>query len=185
MRCGTNCRSSGSEDTGDLAQARRLFAAAIETPGGLKIQTIHSFCAGDPAAVSARSRGQSAVSGDGRPLGQASAGGRARRHGAGAEAAGARSARAVLHRQRFHRADRGDRAAAGRVCGGACPRTRSGAGLGWSRGSGRPSWRRSPSRRGTGAVIADLIPALERGSTNDVKAATALCDIDPLVLGRR
>ncbi len=35
----------GVEDTGDLAQARRLFAAAIETPGGLKIQTIHSFCA--------------------------------------------------------------------------------------------------------------------------------------------
>lgn len=29
-----------------LAEARRLFARAIETPGGLKIQTIHSFCAG-------------------------------------------------------------------------------------------------------------------------------------------
>lgn len=29
-----------------VAGARRLFAAAIETPGGLKIQTIHSFCAG-------------------------------------------------------------------------------------------------------------------------------------------
>ncbi|MFN3970059.1 MAG: double-strand break repair helicase AddA [Gemmobacter sp.] len=28
-----------------LAQARRLFAQAIETPGGLRIQTIHSFCA--------------------------------------------------------------------------------------------------------------------------------------------
>ena len=28
-----------------LAEARRLFARAIETPGGLKIQTIHSFCA--------------------------------------------------------------------------------------------------------------------------------------------
>ncbi|SEN12255.1 DNA helicase/exodeoxyribonuclease V, subunit A [Loktanella fryxellensis] len=28
-----------------LAAARRLFARAIETPGGLKIQTIHSFCA--------------------------------------------------------------------------------------------------------------------------------------------
>ena len=28
-----------------LSQARRLFAKAIETPGGLKIQTIHSFCA--------------------------------------------------------------------------------------------------------------------------------------------
>ena len=29
----------------DLAQARTLFARAIETPGGLKIQTIHAFCA--------------------------------------------------------------------------------------------------------------------------------------------
>ncbi len=29
----------------DLQQARTLFARAIETPGGLKIQTIHSFCA--------------------------------------------------------------------------------------------------------------------------------------------
>ena len=28
-----------------LSIARRLFARAIETPGGLKIQTIHSFCA--------------------------------------------------------------------------------------------------------------------------------------------
>ncbi|MBV9992945.1 MAG: double-strand break repair helicase AddA [Alphaproteobacteria bacterium] len=28
----------------DLAQARRLFAQALETPGGLKIQTIHAFC---------------------------------------------------------------------------------------------------------------------------------------------
>ncbi len=28
----------------ELAQARTLFARAIETPGGLKIQTIHSFC---------------------------------------------------------------------------------------------------------------------------------------------
>ena len=29
-----------------LSEARTLFARAIETPGGLKIQTIHSFCAG-------------------------------------------------------------------------------------------------------------------------------------------
>ncbi len=29
-----------------LARARRLFARAIETPGGIRIQTIHSFCAG-------------------------------------------------------------------------------------------------------------------------------------------
>ncbi len=31
--------------TDRLARARTLFARAIETPGGLKIQTIHSFCA--------------------------------------------------------------------------------------------------------------------------------------------
>ncbi|MDZ4312252.1 MAG: double-strand break repair helicase AddA [Cypionkella sp.] len=30
---------------GALAKARQLFARAIETPGGLRIQTIHSFCA--------------------------------------------------------------------------------------------------------------------------------------------
>jgi ATP-dependent helicase/nuclease subunit A len=29
---------------GDILRARRLFAEAIETPGGLKIQTIHAFC---------------------------------------------------------------------------------------------------------------------------------------------
>ena len=39
----------GTEATIDdayLNNARTLFASAIETPGGLKIQTIHSFCAG-------------------------------------------------------------------------------------------------------------------------------------------
>ena len=28
----------------DLVFARQLFARAVETPGGLKIQTIHAFC---------------------------------------------------------------------------------------------------------------------------------------------
>ena len=28
----------------ELAEARRLFARALETPGGLKIQTLHAFC---------------------------------------------------------------------------------------------------------------------------------------------
>ncbi|WP_209505246.1 MULTISPECIES: double-strand break repair helicase AddA [unclassified Ruegeria] len=36
---------TGVIDSDRLAQARTLFARAIETPGGLKIQTIHSFCA--------------------------------------------------------------------------------------------------------------------------------------------
>jgi ATP-dependent exoDNAse (exonuclease V) beta subunit len=31
-------------DTQTLSRARRLFTAALETPGGLKIQTIHAFC---------------------------------------------------------------------------------------------------------------------------------------------
>jgi len=31
-------------DPARLASARRLFARALETPGGLKIQTIHAFC---------------------------------------------------------------------------------------------------------------------------------------------
>ncbi len=36
----------GATRTGakDLEKARRLFAEALETPGGLKIQTIHAFC---------------------------------------------------------------------------------------------------------------------------------------------
>ena len=29
---------------GERARARRLFASALETPGGLKVQTIHAFC---------------------------------------------------------------------------------------------------------------------------------------------
>ncbi len=32
-------------DAARLGQARQLFARAIDTPGGLRIQTIHSFCA--------------------------------------------------------------------------------------------------------------------------------------------
>ncbi|MGZ8369883.1 MAG: UvrD-helicase domain-containing protein, partial [Caulobacteraceae bacterium] len=32
------------ETPDDLPNARRLFARALETPGGLKIQTIHAFC---------------------------------------------------------------------------------------------------------------------------------------------
>jgi ATP-dependent helicase/nuclease subunit A len=32
------------ERPGDLGRARALFARALETPGGLKIQTIHAFC---------------------------------------------------------------------------------------------------------------------------------------------
>src|SRR5215471_13205194 len=35
---------SGTIGADDLRRARRLFAQALETPGGLKIQTIHSFC---------------------------------------------------------------------------------------------------------------------------------------------
>ncbi|MEL6360509.1 MAG: double-strand break repair helicase AddA [Pseudomonadota bacterium] len=39
---GESYRHDRSDD--DLRKARRLFARALETPGGLKIQTIHSFC---------------------------------------------------------------------------------------------------------------------------------------------
>src|SRR5664279_6161968 len=31
-------------DAAQRARARRLFASALETPGGLKVQTIHAFC---------------------------------------------------------------------------------------------------------------------------------------------
>ncbi|MFA3920085.1 double-strand break repair helicase AddA [Ruegeria hyattellae] len=40
----TDLGPDGAVDTARLAHARTLFARAIETPGGLKIQTIHSFC---------------------------------------------------------------------------------------------------------------------------------------------
>ncbi len=35
---------TGAPGTHDLAAARQLFARALETPGGLKIQTLHAFC---------------------------------------------------------------------------------------------------------------------------------------------
>jgi len=35
---------AGPQECDDLRLARRLFAQALETPGGLKIQTIHAFC---------------------------------------------------------------------------------------------------------------------------------------------
>ncbi|MFN3312239.1 MAG: double-strand break repair helicase AddA [Hyphomonas sp.] len=38
-------RAAGSYDTEELRKARALFARALETPGGLRIETIHAFCA--------------------------------------------------------------------------------------------------------------------------------------------
>ena len=38
-------RSPSSYDQEDFREARRLFARALETPGGLRIETIHAFCA--------------------------------------------------------------------------------------------------------------------------------------------
>ncbi|RYF95704.1 MAG: double-strand break repair helicase AddA, partial [Caulobacteraceae bacterium] len=37
-------RLLGPDNEQELPEARRLFARALETPGGLKIQTIHAFC---------------------------------------------------------------------------------------------------------------------------------------------
>ena len=39
-------KNAGASNTGDKmrARARKLFALALETPGGLKVQTIHAFC---------------------------------------------------------------------------------------------------------------------------------------------
>ena len=37
-------RSAKPPDARRLTLARRLFARALETPGGLKVQTIHAFC---------------------------------------------------------------------------------------------------------------------------------------------
>src|SRR3569623_1844279 len=38
-----NIRDIGAEPD-DLPKARRLFAQALETPGGLKVLTLHAFC---------------------------------------------------------------------------------------------------------------------------------------------
>ena len=39
-------KNAGARDTGEKmrVRARKLFALALETPGGLKVQTIHAFC---------------------------------------------------------------------------------------------------------------------------------------------
>ncbi len=37
-------RPAASPNAAQRARARRLFASALETPGGLKVQTIHAFC---------------------------------------------------------------------------------------------------------------------------------------------
>jgi ATP-dependent helicase/nuclease subunit A len=43
---GSAIRATGVKSVGPsiLAQARKLFACALETPGGLKVQTIHALC---------------------------------------------------------------------------------------------------------------------------------------------
>ena len=53
--------SDQQQDQNKLRHARTLFARAIETPGGLKIQTIHSFCASLLRRFPLEARGQSAV----------------------------------------------------------------------------------------------------------------------------
>lgn len=45
-RLAADLAALGLTETPDLTRARTLFARALETPGGLKIQTIHAFCAG-------------------------------------------------------------------------------------------------------------------------------------------
>ncbi len=35
---------SGQQSPAEIGRARQLFAKALETPGGLKVQTIHAFC---------------------------------------------------------------------------------------------------------------------------------------------
>ncbi|MEO1038775.1 MAG: double-strand break repair helicase AddA [Pseudomonadota bacterium] len=44
LRAALDALGAPADSTERLAQARRLFAQALETPGGLKIQTLHSYC---------------------------------------------------------------------------------------------------------------------------------------------
>lgn len=46
LRAELDALAGGAAAAADLASARRLFARALETPGGLKIQTLHGFCEG-------------------------------------------------------------------------------------------------------------------------------------------
>ncbi len=72
-----------SPDPETLARARRLFARALETPGGLKIQTIHAFCEALLRRFPLEAGRLAALRGGGRAPRRRSAGGRARGDGRG------------------------------------------------------------------------------------------------------
>jgi ATP-dependent helicase/nuclease subunit A len=44
LRANIESIGARANDAAELRKARRLFAQALETPGGLKIQTLHAFC---------------------------------------------------------------------------------------------------------------------------------------------
>ena len=164
----------------DLSHARTLFARAIETPGGLKIQTIHAFC----AAILRRFPLEAGVSpqfveideGQSQTLRAEVMEALAERRPEVIAALAARftgesfdalSAEIVTHQGRF----------AGDV--GALRRT-----LGLAEGETEETLASRVFLGGEAALLARLREVLLRGSANDQKAADRLRDVgDPLSLG--
>ena len=68
---GPRRRAASLDDEALRAGADASSPRRIETPGGLKIQTIHAFCAGAPAALPARGRRQPRLPRARRPRGAA------------------------------------------------------------------------------------------------------------------
>ncbi|HCQ64173.1 MAG TPA: double-strand break repair helicase AddA [Rhodobacteraceae bacterium] len=168
----------GVEDTGDLAQARRLFAAAIETPGGLKIQTIHSFC----AAILRRFPLEAGVSPQFQEMDDRSA------KLLQAEvlddmALGPKRAGLEALARFFTDSDfTALTAEIVRRRGGFTADVSEDEIRGWfglEPGFGEPELEALAFAPGDGRLIVDLIEALNQGSSNDVKAAGYLSDIDP------
>ncbi len=167
----------GVDDAADLSRARRLFARAIETPGGLKIQTIHSFCSSllrrfplesgvSPQFTEMDERAASLLQSD---LVEEMADGPDRalvaelaRHYTGEDFAGL-TTQIVRHRDGFTGADQ--------------PTI-------WSWFDLDPAFDEAQLAEqafappGDGAMLAALIPMLAAGSTTEAKAAAKLASID-------
>ncbi len=166
------------EDPGPaLAGPRRLFARAIETPGGLKIQTIHAFCAAllrrfpleaglSPAFTEMEERAGRALREDVLD-GMAEGEDRAAFDALAAVFTGAELD--DLLREICANADafKGDEP-------GAALR----AAFGLPEGMGAPELLAQVFRGGEAELLADVLPYLDMGSTNDVKAGERLRKLD-------
>jgi len=173
----------GVDDIDDLATARRLFAGAIETPGGLKIQTIHSFCASilrrfpleagvSPQFTEMDDRTAKLLQAD--ILDEMAAGSdRALLEDLAAHVTdtdfGRLTAEVIAHRPAFSIP---------------CARDQIWRRVGLEPGVDDAALLGQAFHPGDGDLIRDLLPALEAGSANDVKAAQKLQRVKANDLGR-